>query len=93
MLTKKQFDILTYFEKNKEQKTQRELAEVLQLSVGTINKTLKELNNFGYIVDNKISETDFEEVVSKEISEQYYSLYENLIDFAQYYRKNEKNNC
>lgn len=44
-------------------------------------------------IDNKISETDFEEVVSKEISEQYYSLYENLIDFAQYYRKNEKNNC
>ena len=60
MLTKKQFDILTYFEKNKEQKTQRELAEALQLSVGTINKTLKELNNFGYIVDNKISEKGLE---------------------------------
>lgn len=44
-------------------------------------------------IDNKIGELDFEEVVSKEISEQYYSLYENLIDFAQYYRKNEKNNC
>jgi CTP:phosphocholine cytidylyltransferase-like protein/biotin operon repressor len=60
MLTKKQFDILTYLEKNKEQKTQRELAEVLQLSVGTINKSLKELNNLGYIVDNTISEKGLE---------------------------------
>ena len=60
MLTKKQFDILTYLEKNKEQKTQRELAEVLQLSVGTINKTLKELNNAEYIINNRISEKGLE---------------------------------
>ena len=60
MLTKKQFDILTYLEKNKEQKTQRELAEALLLSVGTINKTLKELNNAGYIIDNNISEKGLE---------------------------------
>lgn len=60
MLTKKQFDILTYLEKSKEKKTQRELAEELQLSVGTINKTLRELNDLGFVIDNSISEKGLE---------------------------------
>lgn len=44
-------------------------------------------------IDNKIGESDFKEVASEEKFKKYYSLYEHLVDFAKYYRKNEKNNC
>ena len=47
-LTKYQFDVLTYFEKNGKGKyTQRFLADKLKVSVGMINKTLEELKNIG----------------------------------------------
>lgn len=55
MLTKRQFDLLTFLEKNKVGGSQRDLARALEVSVGTINKVLNELNDFGYVVDGVIS--------------------------------------
>ena len=47
-LTRYQFDVLTFFEKNGPTKcTQRFLADKLKVSVGMINKTLDELKNVG----------------------------------------------
>ena len=49
-LTRFQFDLMTYLEKNgKNHYTQRVLADNLTLSLGTINKLLKELTELNYI--------------------------------------------
>lgn len=49
-LTYNQFEILTYLEKNSEEKvSQRQLAQDLKLSLSTINKTVKELDNANYV--------------------------------------------
>lgn len=55
MLNKKEFDILVLLTETNKVLTQRELSEKLSVSVGTINKTIKELNDKGYIVDGKIT--------------------------------------
>lgn len=44
MLTKKQFDILTYLEHTKKRETQRAMAGSLGISAGMVNKLLSELN-------------------------------------------------
>ena len=59
MLTQKQFDILVYLADKKEYVSQRVLAEELQLSVGTINKTLKELANQGFLNDGMITDEGY----------------------------------
>ena len=57
-LTRYQFDVLTYFEKNGPAKcTQRFLADKLKVSVGMINKTLDELKNQGALQVNLNMET------------------------------------
>ena len=44
MLNKKEFSVLTYIEANQNEKlTQKELAEVIKFSVGTVNKLCNEL--------------------------------------------------
>ena len=49
-LTKKQFDILSYLAENSEKETtQRELAEKINISLGSVNKTLSSLVDLGYV--------------------------------------------
>ncbi len=55
--TRKEFDILTNILEKGCMKTQRELAESTQMSVGSVNKTLAELTDKGYLVEGKVSES------------------------------------
>ena len=56
MITKKQFDILEkLIEKNKTY-TQRELSSILKISVGSVNKTIAELTQNGYVSSGEITE-------------------------------------
>lgn len=54
-LTRKQFDILETLATAKENLTQRELEKVTGHSLGTINKTIKELTELGFVVDGAIT--------------------------------------
>lgn len=51
MLTKRQFDVLDLIIENPAEYTQRTIAEKLNVSVGTINKTVLELREKGYLED------------------------------------------
>ena len=56
MLNKKEFNILTYIEATQHEKiTQKELAEVLKFSVGTVNKLCNELEEKGFIENKQIT--------------------------------------
>ena len=56
MLNKKEFAILTYLEANNNEKlTQKELAEELGFSVGTVNKLWNELEEKGFIENKQIT--------------------------------------
>ena len=56
MLNKKEFSVLTYIEANKNEKlTQKELAEALNFSVGTVNKLWNELEEKGFISEKHIT--------------------------------------
>lgn len=54
-LTRKQFDILEVLATTKEQFSQRQLEEVTGYALGTVNKTMKELNDLGYTEDGTIT--------------------------------------
>jgi CTP:phosphocholine cytidylyltransferase-like protein len=56
-LPRAQFDVLVFFEREKEEKnlTQRNIARMTGLSVGTVNKTLVHLNKTGLIKNNSLS--------------------------------------
>jgi CTP:phosphocholine cytidylyltransferase-like protein len=55
-LTRAQFDILTFFERERDEKnlTQRGIAKGTGLSVGTVNKTLLYLNEKGMVERNRL---------------------------------------
>lgn len=53
--TRKQFDILETFATTKETLTQRKLEEITGYSLGTINRVMKELVEFGYVQDGGIT--------------------------------------
>lgn len=56
MLNKKEFAVLTYLEANNNEKlTQKELAEELDFSVGTVNKLWNELEEKGFIENKQIT--------------------------------------
>ena len=60
-LTKKQFDILSYLAENSEKETtQRELAEKINISLGSVNKTLSSLVDLGYVDHGKITSNGLE---------------------------------
>jgi len=59
MLTKKQFDILTYLEKQNEPSTQRAISKELGISLGTVNKLISELSETGMISDGRITPSGF----------------------------------
>lgn len=43
-------------------------------------------------IDKKIGQVAFKDIVGEDLYERYYNLYDNLVDFAQYLRKNGKYN-
>lgn len=55
MLTKKQFDILDALIDELGKKSQRELSEITGMSLGSVNKTLKELVELGFVSDDFIT--------------------------------------
>ncbi len=54
-LTKTQFDILTHLERVRQSVTQRQLANATDRSLGTINKTVLNLSQLGYLQDGTIT--------------------------------------
>lgn len=61
MLNKKEFSVLTYIEANQNDKlTQKELAEELNFSVGTVNKLWNELEEKGFIANKRITKKGLE---------------------------------
>lgn len=55
MLTKKQFDLLVHLTKQETGCSQRQIAEELNMSLGTVNKLLKELSQEGLVGKNMIT--------------------------------------
>ena len=58
-LTRKQFDILVALTAKDAPKTQRELEKVTNYSLGTINKTVKELSELGFVADGTITNSGY----------------------------------
>lgn len=56
-LTRKQFDILVALAESKGVLTQRDLEKETNYSLGTINRTVKELIEAGFIVNGAITNT------------------------------------
>ena len=54
-LTRKQFDILEQLVSVENKLTQRELEELTRYSLGTINRTTKELRDLGYLLNGRIT--------------------------------------
>ena len=54
-LSRKQFDILVALTSSKGTLTQRELEKTTKYSLGTINKTIKELTELGFVADGAIT--------------------------------------
>ncbi len=50
-----QFDILTLLEKKKENISQREIAKLINKSVGTVNKAMAQLTELGYVTKDGIT--------------------------------------
>lgn len=55
MLTKKQFDLLVYLTEQTGSQSQRAMAEGLHLSVGSVNRVVKELTQQGLVCDGRIT--------------------------------------
>ncbi|EEG31313.1 cholinephosphate cytidylyltransferase/choline kinase family protein [[Clostridium] methylpentosum DSM 5476] len=55
-LTRKQFEILTYLEKHRAPITQRDLARATGMSLGSVNKTITQLTECGYLCDHTLTE-------------------------------------
>lgn len=59
MLTQKQFDLLVYLTEQKECPSQRMIAEHLDISVGTVNKVMKELTAAGFVNNGVVTEDGY----------------------------------
>ena len=59
-LTKKQFSILEALATSQTTLTQRDLEKITEYSLGTINRTVKELNELGYMADGAITDAGIE---------------------------------
>lgn len=60
ILTRKQFDILTLLEETNTKLSQRELSDLSGYGLGTINKVVKELIEYGCIEDGSITQKGLE---------------------------------
>ena len=58
-LRRKEFDILTCLEREGSDMTQREIAEVTGMSVGSVNRVLTALTELGYLSDNAVTEAGY----------------------------------
>ncbi|MBR3949321.1 MAG: winged helix-turn-helix transcriptional regulator [Oscillospiraceae bacterium] len=58
-LRRKEFNVLTYLERNGSGKTQREIAEATEMSVGSVNRVLTTLAEQGYVRDNVLTEAGY----------------------------------
>lgn len=58
-LTRKQFDVLTYIEKNASKLSQRKIAEATKMSSGTVNKIIAELSDAKLIENSAITELGY----------------------------------
>ena len=58
-LSRKQFDVLTYIEKQKEKQSQRKIAEATKMSAGAINKVLSELTELKLVENGVITEKGY----------------------------------
>ena len=58
-LRRKEFDILTCLEHSDNAMTQREIAEVTGMSVGSVNRGLTALTELGYLADNMVTEAGY----------------------------------
>lgn len=56
MITKREFDCLVFLTETKESVSQREIAEQLKVSVGTVNKIIKELTDKKYYENGQITQ-------------------------------------
>ena len=54
-MQKKDFDVLVLLEQSTEALTQRKIASILDVSVGAVNKIVKNLTDSGYMVDGRIT--------------------------------------
>lgn len=59
-LTRKQFDVLTSIEESKDVLSQRDISEKTGYGLGTVNKVMKELVDFGYLDSGTITEKGME---------------------------------
>lgn len=55
LLSKKQFAVLVCLEKHQREFTQRELAQLTNMSIGSVNKVIVQLQDIGYIGDGDIT--------------------------------------
>ena len=63
MLTRKQFDVLECLIESKNKKlSQRDISEKTELSLGTVNKTLKELTKLSFVSSNQITQQGIDEM-------------------------------
>ncbi|MBO7319801.1 MAG: winged helix-turn-helix transcriptional regulator, partial [Clostridia bacterium] len=60
MLTQKQFDLLVYLTEKDSAKSQRAISQKLGISVGAVNKLVKELTTDGLIEDGAITEKGYD---------------------------------
>ncbi|MBE7064423.1 MAG: winged helix-turn-helix transcriptional regulator [Ruminococcaceae bacterium] len=60
MLTQKQFDLLVYLTEKDAAKSQRAISQKLGMSVGAVNKLIKELTAEGLIEDSRITEKGYD---------------------------------
>lgn len=58
-MTHKQFDILTFLERNTEKISQRDIAEATGMSLGSVSRTLASLTKEGYISGYKVTEAGY----------------------------------
>lgn len=58
-ITRKQFNVLTFLEKVKCEKSQRQIAEATGMSTGTVNKVIAELKDAGLIENGLLTEKGY----------------------------------
>lgn len=58
-LTKKQFDVLSFLEHNKEKVSQRDIAEKIGMSLGSVNRTMSSLAEQGFIDGASVTEKGY----------------------------------
>ena len=58
-LTRKQFDVLTFLEKNEQKVNRRDIANATGMSLGSVSRALAFLTESGYVKGNKVTEAGY----------------------------------